>query len=262
MKRKIGINADCIRGGFTYGNIKKLRDAGFEHYFIGDLSGSFGKYRDIGESVGMSFDSIHAPFKDINQMWLEGDGYRQIFGRMKLAIDTAANHSVPYVVIHISSGWEPPETNELGFSRYDQLVNYAEEKRVTVAFENLRTKTHLLEVIERYKDRKYVRFCYDCGHEHCYTQGIDWIKEFGDKLACVHIHDNFGYDRSTDPDAHLIPFDGNIDYADMVRRLDSVGYTGPIMLEVFNSSKPEYAAMTEDEFFALCAERAKRIADM
>ena len=58
MKRKIGINADCFRDindiyphkDYVYGHIKKLRDYGFEHFFIGELRGGFGKYRDVGES--------------------------------------------------------------------------------------------------------------------------------------------------------------------------------------------------------------------
>lgn len=268
MKRKIGINADCFRdatltyGDNVYTSIKKLRELGFEHFFVGELKGSFGKMCAVADSVGMSFDFIHAPFRGINDMWLEGDAYRNIYSLMKLAVDTAANNAVPMVIFHVSSGWEPPATNELGFSRFDELVNYAESKKITVAFENLRGISNLLEIMERYKDREYVKYCYDCGHEYAYTPTEDWIKAFGDKLACVHIHDNLGYDRSIDPDFHYLPFDGTLDYADMVRRLDEVGYTGPIMLEVFNTTKPEYKEMTKDEFFATCAERAKRIAEM
>lgn len=268
MKRKIGINADCFKAegyvynDYVYSHIKKLRDYGFEHFFIGQLRGSFGKMRAVAESVGMSFDFIHAPFKGINDMWLEGDAYRAIYSQMKLAVDTAASNAVPMVIFHVSSGWEPPATSELGFSRFDELVNYAESKKIIVAFENLRGIDNLHQIMERYKDREYVKYCYDCGHEFGYTPTEDWIKAFGDKLACVHIHDNLGYDRSIDPDFHYLPFDGKLDYADMVRRLDEVGYTGPIMLEVFNTTKPEYKTMTEDEFFAECAERARRIAEM
>lgn len=268
MKRKIGINADCFRddsytyGDILYGHIKKLRECGFEHFFVGKLTGSFFKYKAIAESIGMSFDFIHAPFKGINDMWLEGDGYLTIYNGMKSTVDLAATHAVPMVIFHVSSGWEPPATCELGFKRFDELVDYAESKGVIVAFENLRGISNLLEIMERYKDREYVKYCYDCGHEFAYTPEIDWIKTFGDKLACVHIHDNLGYDRSIDPDFHYLPFDGKMDYEDMVRRLDEVGYEGPIMLEVFNTTKPEYKTMTEDEFFKLCAEKATRIAEM
>lgn len=262
MKRKIGINADCIRGGFIFGDIKKLGDLGFSGFFINFVQTSYGKCRDIGESVGMTFDFIHAPFRGINDMWLEGDAYLPLFNRMRSCIDTAATHAIPMVIIHLSSGWEPPAVNELGFFRFDKLVEHAKGKGVTIAFENLRNVENVLAAMERYRDESCVKYCYDCGHEHCYTQNFDWIKTFGDKLACIHVHDNYGYTREGDPDLHLLPFDGNLDYADMVRRLDEVGYEGPIMLEVFNSSTPEYAAMDNDTFMAECLARAKKIADM
>ena len=164
--------------------------------------------------------------------------------------------------MHLSSGWNPPETTELGFSRFDQLIDYAAKKNVTVAIENLRNKENVLAAMERYKDRENVRYCYDAGHEYCYTPGVDWIKIFGDKIVCTHIHDNLGYDPDIDPDFHYLPFDGTLDYADMVRRLDEVGYTGTITLEVFNTMKPEYKEMSQDEFFKTCYERAKKIAEM
>ena len=268
MKRKIGINADCFRDStrnyedFIYSHIEMLGKAGFEHFFIGSNEGDFAKYRAVGDKMGMSLDFIHAPFRGINNFWLEGDGYLELYNGMKLSVDLAAEHQIPMVIYHVSSGWEPPATSEMGFSRFDELVDYAEGKKVTIAFENLRGIGNQLELMERYKDREYVKYCYDCGHEYAYTPTEDWIRTFGKKLACVHIHDNLGYDRSIDPDFHYLPFDGTLDYADMVRRLDEVGYEGPIMLEVFNTTKPEYKELTEEEFFATCAERARKIADM
>ena len=268
MKRKLGINADCFKDPFitvgdcTYGSIKKLRALGFDSFFISELKGSFGKRKAVAESVGMDFEFIHAPFRGINDMWLEGEGYTRLYNQIKLTIDHASANAVPYVIMHLSSGWTPPEMNELGFSRFDQIVDYAESKQVTVAIENLRAKDNVLAAMERYKDRKNVRYCYDAGHEYCYTPGVDWIKIFGDKIVCTHIHDNLGYDPEIDPDFHYLPFDGTLDYADMIRRLDEVGYTGTLTLEVFNTTKPEYKDMTEEEFFATCYERIKKISEM
>lgn len=262
MKWTLGLNADCIGGGFTYGNIIKLKNAGFDGFFVCACQAGVSKYKDIGESVGLNFEFIHAPFAGINTMWEEGEDYQRIFNQMRLTIESAARSGIPVVVFHLSSGWEPPAPCELGFKRFDQLVSLARQKNVKVAFENLRNVENLLAIKERYKDNPAVGFCYDAGHEHCYTQGVDWIREFGDKLLCVHIHDNFGYDRSCDPDAHLLPFDGNVDYADMMRRLDAVGFEGCLMLEVFNSSREDYKELSEDEFIATCYDRIKKISEL
>ncbi len=36
----------------------------------------------------------------------------------------------------MSSGWNPPELTDLRLSRFDEIVNYADSKNVTLAFEN------------------------------------------------------------------------------------------------------------------------------
>ena len=263
MKRKFSILGECLRGVPTKDALPLIKEAGFDSYSTDCYtSEEVATFKSVGDSLGMACEFIHAPFRGVNNMWLSGMDYLEIYRGMEEAIDTAAEFGIPCVIIHVSSGWNSPQVNDLGLARYDALVLHALDLGVKIAFENLRNKENVLEIMERYKDRDHVKYCYDCGHEHCYTENVDWVSIFGDKLACVHVHDNFGYDRSCDPDVHYLPFDGNLDYADMVRRLDAVGYTGPIMLEVFNTTKPEYKAMTQDEFFSECAKRAKKIAEM
>ena len=261
MQRKLGTNADCIKNGDICETLKKIKALGFDCFFVNGYDADFVTYKNLADELGLTFEFIHAPFRGINSIWLEGDEYKDLYDKICQSIDAAAACSVPVVITHLSSGWQPPAVSELGLSRFDALVEFAEQRGVILAFENLRTYENLMMIMERYNDRENVRFCYDCGHEYCYTHGVDWIKIFGKKLICTHIHDNFGYDRSCDPDIHILPFDGTLDYADMMRRLDKVGYDGSLMLEVFNSTKPEYAAIGEDNFLAECAERIKKIAE-
>ena len=138
----------------------------------------------------------------------------------------------------------------------------AESKKIIVAFENLRGIDNLLQIMERYNDREYVKYCYDCGHEFGYTPTVDWIKTFGDKLACVHIHDNLGYDRSIDNDTHFLPFDGTFNYHEMMRKLDKYGYSGPLLLEVFRTRRADYEAMSAEEFIGTAYDRIKRISEL
>jgi sugar phosphate isomerase/epimerase len=46
-----------------------------------------------------------------------------------------------------------------------------------------------------------LKFCYDSGHENCFTPGADFLAKYGDKLAALHHHDNDG-----SSDQHLLPF--------------------------------------------------------
>mgnify|MGYP003312877112 CR=1 FL=1 len=94
-------------------------------------------------------------------MWLEGDDYREVvYNGIIESIDSASACEVKSVVLHVSSGWKEPFVNDLGISRYDALVDYAEKKGVTLAFENLRMLGNLACLMDRYEDRQNVRFCY------------------------------------------------------------------------------------------------------
>ena len=253
-----------MKDGFTFGAIKKIKAQGFDAIFVTGTNWGFNKYREISDSMGLTWDFIHALFEDINTMWLEGDAYVKPYNRMKAAIEAAGANGVPIVVMHLSSGWHPPVVNELGLSRFDSLVKFAAQKNVIVAFENLRNVENLEAIMEHYANTPNVKYCYDCGHEHCYTKDVDWIEKFGSKLCCVHIHDNFGIQEPEQEctDLHYLPFDGDIDYKDMISRLDKVGFEGTLMLEVFNHCKPEYMNLSEEEFLQEAYERITRIAEL
>ena len=168
------------------------------------------------------------------------------------------------VITHVSTKWDAPAVNDLGLSRYDELVLYAKEKGVILAFENLRMLGNLCVLVDRYAKFDNVRFCFDCGHEHCFTKSVPWLDIFTFKTCCTHIHDNHGraWDDFTSPvDEHLLPFDGTYDYAPMMRKLDEYGYTGSLMLEVFHS-KPQYEQMSPEDFLRTAYERIKKISTM
>jgi sugar phosphate isomerase/epimerase len=180
---------------------------------------------------------------------------------LKESIDTAAACNIPSVITHLSSGWRSPEVNDLGLSRFDALVEYAAEKGVNLAFENLRKIGNLAYIADRYEKISNVGFCYDFGHRHCYTPTIEWADVFRDRMITTHIHDNLGikekYEEGTD--LHLLPFDGNIDYAKIMRKLNEYNYRGALVLEVGGGQYPELSPM---EFAKTAFERVKRISDM
>ena len=147
-----------------------------------------------------------------------------------------------------------------GFDRMP--MDYAAEKGVALAFENLRMVGNLACLVDRYADRDNVRFCLDVGHEHCYTKTVTWMDIFTDKLFCTHIHDNVGrpfYDKVNDFDQHLLPFDGTCNYHRMMQKLDEYGYTGALTLEISRNARDDYKEMSGDAFLATAYDRLKRI---
>ncbi|MBQ8358280.1 MAG: sugar phosphate isomerase/epimerase [Clostridia bacterium] len=261
MKRKLGIIVGCLGGSIPLENqLEMMKNAGFETFFSGLCSpDTTARLKEKSESLGMTYETIHAPFSGINNMWVAGMEYLTVYNGMKRSIDQAAANGIPAIVMHVSSGWYPPGICDLGLKRFDELVLYAAEKGVTVAFENLRCIGNVAYMTERYEKLDNVRFCYDFGHEHCYTKTVQWMDVFCHKLICTHIHDNHGRlnGKTDDPDTHLIPFEGNVDYQRCIDKLDEYGYTGPLTLEVGNS---KYGHLSPEEFLATCYERLQRIA--
>lgn len=263
MKRKLGIIAEAIKNEDSLETLDRIVNAGFESTFTGryDLP-SVEKLVEKCKKLGLDMEFIHAPFNDINSMWLPGDRYKTIYDGMIQSIDSAAATGIKAVVTHVSSGWSPPEICDDGLKRYDDLVEYAAKKNVTLAFENLRKVGNIAYFVDRYEKNDNVKFCYDCGHEHCYTETVCFPDIFRDRMIFTHIHDNMGRDKNNpmgDPDMHVLPFDGNIDYEKMMRKLDEYDYKGSLMLEVFSGPYPN---LSPDEFIKTAFERIKKISLM
>lgn len=262
MKRKLGIVSECLTGEDPVKALELIKAAGFDCFFTGCQDPqTVAELVKKGNELELTCEFIHAPFKGINTMWLAGMDYLTIMNGMKQAIDNAAANGIPTVIAHVSSGWAAPEITELGLARFDELVLYATERKVTVAFENLRKVGNLAYFADRYEKMEYVRFCYDSGHEHCYTKYVSWMDIFRNKLVATHIHDNHGRGDEAigDPDEHLLPFEGTMDYARMIRKFDEYSFRGALILEVSNSRHLEWS---NEEFLATCYERIKKISEM
>lgn len=262
MERKLGITSECLKEVPPEEALPLIKAAGFDCYFTGHYtSEKVASIKKVGDELGLTCEFIHAPFKGINNMWLSGMDYMDVDRKMKESIDTAAEHGIPTVICHLSSGWKAPEINDLGLARFDALVEYATDRKVNIAFENLRKIGNLAYFADRYEFIPYVGFCYDIGHEHCYTKTVDWMDIFLNKMIATHIHDNMGRGdaKDCDPDLHLLPFDGNVDYEHVMRKLDQYGFEGALVLEVGNS---RHLHLSHEEFLQTCYERILKISKM
>ena len=243
MRRKLGINANCIQGMTSLNTLDFIKDAGFDCFFTPSSvthPTEIAMIREKCEKLGLRYDFIHAPYKLVNAMWAECDDTAVFMQEILQAIDNAAAYDVPTIILHSSSSWTPPPIEESGLRRFDTLIEYAEKKGVNVAFENLRVKTYYQTLLERYKAVSNVGFCYDNGHEHWCSPETPHIQLYKDRLLCTHIHDNLGKLENyltVNGDLHLLPFEGNFNFAKMMHELNACGYTGALTLEV----RPMYA---------------------
>lgn len=275
MERKFGIFAECLRGVSSVDALPLIRNAGFTCYATGlfELE-DVKRLTDAGDKLGFKCDFIHAPFvgKEFfnNDIWRDGIKYdMHLLQYYKRSIDSASACGIPKIIIHLISclGRYSCEFSDIGMRRLDELVAYAADKGVILAFENQLRVGLMAYIADRYESHPNVGFCYDMGHEHCmsgyrYDKDMSWMDIYRDKLVTTHIHDNPG--MADDPSApeqdfHLLPFEGNIDYSKPMAKLDKYGYTGPLILEVSNSGHLE---MPHEEFLALCYSRLDKLSKM
>ena len=209
------------------------------------FDGFFSVWRDRAETAlfadcaakhGLCYSSLHAPYAAVNEMWLPGDAGDAVLAEFCASISDAADHGIPVVVMHMSSGDNAPTITDIGRERYNRLVDFAVGKGITLALENQRKLANLAYMFEIYADVPNVRFCWDMGHESALGPGFAYMPMFGKKAAYTHIHDNLCIHNG---DLHLIPFDGAIDFNDRVRHLVESGYAGPLTLEL-SGPRPEY----------------------
>ena len=123
----------------------------------------------------------------------------------------------------------------------EKLLPEAEKLGMVIAVENSFEKANsareLMEVVRHFEGHSAIGVCYDTGHANCmasfgkdknlypewfrnlwWEEGIIWedhaLETLRDYIVTCHIHDNTGYS-----DLHSMPFDGVIDWAELVPKL-------------------------------------------
>ena len=257
--RKIGINLHAKKGLSTKDFARVAHDLGFSTVF------SMPKEPEIMlenaehlAAVGINYETLHAPFKGINAMWLEGEEGDAMLQKLTDCVDMCVSVGAPIAVVHLSSGNTPPPPTDIGRGRFIRLVDYAIRKGIKIAFENQRKLHNIAWAFEEFQDTETVGFCWDCGHESCFTPGRHYMPLFGDRLICTHIHDNSGIYNA---DEHLLPFDGHMDFEYVANTIKASSYTGSLMLEIKGNSD-FYADLSVEAFLEKAAVSVKRLRDM
>lgn len=263
--RKIGLNMLSFDGETLENCASIMKEQGFESTFTGvyDSDKKQVEVADIIAKSGIFYESVHAPFDHINDIWFDTDDGLRMINELKTSVDRCEIAKVPILVVHLSSGLNPPPTTDIGRGRFIDLVEYAALKNVNIAFENQRMLGNIGWAFEEFAKADNVGFCWDCGHEYCFTPGRHYMPLFGDRLIFTHIHDNTS---EFDIDRHLIPFDGNIPFDFIAKQIRESGYKGTLMLETFPRYKEgvydSYQDYTLYRFIERAAKAAKKLRSM
>lgn len=205
---------------------KLIKAAGFDGVLLWRSSDHTGVDVELSRQNGLFIENLHTPFEGINCLWDNNAAGADMEKTLADCIADCSEYAIPTVIVHLSQGDNPPPPNQTGLDRLKRLVDIAERKKINIALENLR-KPEYLDFIFRNIESDRLGFCYDSGHENCYTPGMDFLGLYGSKLMALHLHDNDGSD-----DQHKIPGEGSIDWNIINKKLKETGYDGAIALEV------------------------------
>ena len=195
----------------------------------------------LAESYGKRFNQAHAPFPTIR---VGDDEYNKVIReKIKRAIEIAGILEVDNIVVHPVFFEEAKK--EKNMEMYLSFLEDAKAAGVKIALENMfgkkdpetgRQTPNVCSLGEEFADyydslpSEYFSCCVDLGH--CALVGDtpeNILRVMGDRVACLHVHDNDTYD-----DWHFPPFTLDLNWTEIAKALADIKYQGYITLEADN----------------------------
>ncbi len=130
----------------------------------------------------------------------------------------------------------PESSRRYTIETLDAAVNLGQEKGCRLCLENLfyrltpfTTPDDFADYFQRWP---HLAMTLDIGHAFIDGHGmgriLDFIHRFGERIAHLHISDNFGH-----RDDHLPVGDGDIDFHTLIKALQRISYDDTMTLEIF-----------------------------
>lgn len=252
-----------------------LKKTGFDGFFViwsRDLD--LDSLTQKAQQVGIFCQSLHAPWDKAADMWHEDEEKARLgVQELKDCVDACVRCSALILVVHAFVGFEEHDPKAIGLVRFAEVVDYARDKGVRIAFENTEGEEYLKALMDYFAGNDTVGFCWDTGHEMCYNHSQDLLALYGDRLLCTHLNDNLGIKDFHGKitwldDLHLLPFDGIADWQDIANRLYRWNFRDVLTFELNIRSKPgrhendAYGQMPYEVYVTEVYKRACKIATM
>jgi sugar phosphate isomerase/epimerase len=214
---------------------------------------------DLACKLGLQIEYVHAPYCAATHFMADSPAGEESLAKYLSCIETCAGCGVPTMVMHPSC----EAVSGVGLERFARMIDLAQRLGLTIALENLRRLPEIVQMtalLEQY-DAPCLKVCFDSGHYNAAYEPLpdDVPARFAGRLTVLHLHDNHGLGHAVancDIDEHLLPFDGDVDWQQTMRRIAAAGYRGPISLESVCRCYPGLAA---EEFLAQAFDRAQTL---
>ena len=214
----------------------------------------------LSRDSGVELWSLHLPFYPFETLNIATNDTklrnRTIEFLTENYIKRGADIGIKTAVIHPSA--EPYAENEreelikVGAESLAELAENAAKCGMRIAVEDL-PRTCLGNCSDDIKKlialNDKLRVCLDTNHLLA-EKNVDFVKALGDKIVTLHVSD---YDFLNE--RHWLPYEGKVDWVELVSALEDAGYAGPFMYEI--ELKTSKTIVRRDLTFADFAENYK-----
>ncbi len=205
----------------------------------------------IVRDAGLIIDHIHVPYRHVNRLWSPDAEERNNGLRMyEEWIEDCAQHNVDTMVMHATLGRDAPTHIEIGIESFHHLTDFASERGVRIALENMRDAPRIEEMLAAIPSPA-LGLCYDLAHDTLFSESPGRILDTcGTRFITTHLNDHDGK-----RDRHWIPGDGVAQYDSAMTSIKSVPRAPRIMIEAKHNPKNE----SESQFLERAHAAAHRL---
>ncbi len=192
---KKSINLYCNSCLSSKEKIKKIKEAGFDEFFTGisTHNETLNHIEQIkyAQSIGLPCTMVHCQCSNLTlhefweKSWLGKKVFKDFLKQIRSCKDLTKNFA-----IHLNS-YEPFVGSNLGLKRITKLLNVCNKLDINLCVENLNTADSIRYIFSNLNHPK-LKICYDIGHQNFATPEFDIVKEYGEFIEVLHIHENNG----------------------------------------------------------------------
>lgn len=200
--------------------LRQIADAGFSqvhwcHHFGSDYVYNEDEIAQIAtwlRSYGLSVNDLHASSGEQNHYYADDEDIRLAgLELVKNRIYMANRLGTDVIVLHLPRQPDVADKNlafwEAVRRSMEELLPFARERGLRIAFENLLSNHATLEKILAAYGPSEVGICYDPGHGNIVGDGLDFAEAVKDRLIAFHLNDN-----DSSADQHNLIFSGGVDW--------------------------------------------------
>lgn len=217
MKKSVNLyfnnTADSAR------KLEAIKQLGYDEFYTGIYDKpetlTFAEQIEYAKKLGLKSSMVHCSYYEprLNNFWLDNEQGEEVLKsyleQIKLCKGVAKNF-----VVHLN-GSKESIVSEVGLRRIKALLAECEKYDINLCIENLYSAQEIPYIFKNIK-HKNLKICYDIGHQNFLTPNFDVMKEYGQYVTVLHLHDNDGV-----KDLHNIVGTGTVNWQHFAKQMAS-----------------------------------------